>query len=263
MHLQLDAVSYAYGRRTPRILDNLTHTIKDGFTVLLGPNGAGKSTLLKLAAGVNQPDAGTVRLGDVSSDQAAYRARVAWMPQTITTMTGLTAREQVAYTGWLKGMSRSEAWEAAADALHRVELTPHVDTKTRRLSGGQVRRVGVASALVHGAGVLLMDEPTAGMDPTQRRRFRNLILRIVDDGVPALISTHDVTDLAEEADQVTVLAHGAVTFNGTTDAFLSHASAHVSAARRAEDAYATLTAEGDAELLTHRASRSEPFRRVR
>ncbi|MFJ6809925.1 ATP-binding cassette domain-containing protein [Streptomyces anulatus] len=220
MHLQLDAVSYTYGRRTPRILDNLTHTISDGFTVLLGPNGAGKSTLLKLAAGVNQPDAGTVRLGDVSSGQAAYRASVAWMPQTITTMTGLTAREQVAYTGWLKGMSRSKAWEAAADAPLRVELTPHVDTKTRRLSGGQVRRVGVASALVHGAGVLLMDEPTAGMDPTQRRRFRNLILRIVEDGVPALISTHDVTDLAEEADQVTVLAHGAATFNGPTDAFL-------------------------------------------
>ncbi|MFE9457122.1 ABC transporter ATP-binding protein [Streptomyces californicus] len=241
MHLELDSVSYAYGRRAPSVLDELTHTVSDGFTILLGPNGAGKSTLLKLAAGVNQPDTGTVRLGELSSDQAAYRAHVAWMPQTITAMTGLTAREQVAYTGWLKGMSRSAAWEAAADALDRVELTPQADTRTRRLSGGQIRRVGVASALVHGAGLLLLDEPTAGMDPTQRRRFRNLILRIVDDGVPVLMSTHDVTDLAEEADQVTVLTHGVITFNGTTEAFLEHASADVQAARRAEDAYAVLT----------------------
>ncbi|WP_030873218.1 ATP-binding cassette domain-containing protein, partial [Streptomyces sp. NRRL S-37] len=94
---------------------------------------------------------------------------------------------------------------AAATALDRVQMKERADMKTKQLSGGQLRRVGVASALVHGARVLLLDEPTAGMDPTQRRVFRDLMLRLATDEVQMLMSTHDVADLAEEADHVTVL----------------------------------------------------------
>ncbi|MGV9292355.1 ATP-binding cassette domain-containing protein, partial [Streptomyces sp. NPDC003719] len=83
------------------MLADLAYTVPDGFTVLLGPNGAGKSTLLKLASGLHQPRAGTVRMGALTSRDSAYLRQVAWMPQTIIPMTGLTAREQVAYTGWL------------------------------------------------------------------------------------------------------------------------------------------------------------------
>ncbi|MFD5697405.1 ATP-binding cassette domain-containing protein [Streptomyces lasiicapitis] len=242
MPVELHTVSYAYGRNKPRILDQLSYTTPDGFTVLLGPNGAGKSTLLKLAAGVNQPASGTVRLGRLSSTTREYCTRVAWMPQTITAMTGLTAREQVAYTGWLKGMNRADAWEAAATALDRVQMKDRGDTKTKQLSGGQLRRVGVASALVHDARVLLLDEPTAGMDPSQRRVFRDLILSLATDQVQVLMSTHDVADLAEEADHVTVLTEGRITFTGVTRDFLAHAPAEAPAGRRAEAAYTTISA---------------------
>ncbi|MEU5917158.1 ATP-binding cassette domain-containing protein [Streptomyces sp. NPDC047141] len=248
MSIELDAVSYAYGRRSRSILSGLSYTVPDGFTILLGPNGAGKTTTLKLAAGVNQPSQGSVRLGRLSSDSKAYRTKVAWMPQTVTAMTGLTAREQVAYTGWLKGMSRRAAWDASTGALEQVRMTEHADMKTKRLSGGQLRRVGVASALVHGAEVLLLDEPTAGMDPTQRRVFRDLVIGLASREVRVLLSTHDVADLAEEADHVTALAQGAITFSGTTGAFLAHAPAHVPEARRAEAAYTALTGEGSPDL---------------
>ncbi|MEU7023722.1 ATP-binding cassette domain-containing protein [Streptomyces sp. NPDC046203] len=242
MSLELDVVSYAYGRRERPILDGLSYTVPDGFTILLGPNGAGKTTLLKLAAGATRPARGTVRLGRLSSHTAAYRTRVAWMPQSVTAMTGLTAREQVAYTGWLKGMNRRTAWDAAAAALEQVQMGEHAGRKTKALSGGQLRRVGVASALVHGAEVLLLDEPTAGMDPTQRRVFRDLVISLVSREVRVLLSTHDVADLAEEADHVTALIAGTIAFSGTTDAFLRHAPAQVPEARRAEAAYTALTA---------------------
>ncbi|MET9372828.1 ABC transporter ATP-binding protein [Streptomyces sp. NPDC003035] len=241
MSLALEAVSYAYGRRAPRILSGLTYTVPTGLTILLGPNGAGKTTLLKLAAGVNQPTNGSVRLGRLPSRSKEYRTKVAWMPQTITAMTGLTAREQVAYTGWLKGMSRRAAWDASAAALDHVQMREHADVRTKQLSGGQLRRVGVASALVHGARVLLLDEPTAGMDPTQRRVFRDLVLRLATEEVRVLLSTHDVADLAEEADHVTTLTGGRITFSGSTGDFLSHSPAQTPEGRRAEAAYTALT----------------------
>ncbi|MGV9290707.1 ATP-binding cassette domain-containing protein, partial [Streptomyces sp. NPDC003719] len=131
----------------------------------------------------------------------------------------LTAREQVAYTGWLKGMKKPDAWDAALAALDRGDMTDRADAKAKKLSGGQLRRIGVASALVHGARTLLLDEPTAGMDPTQRRIFRDLITSLATDEVGVLMSTHDVADLAEEADQVTVLQQGRITFTGTTQHF--------------------------------------------
>ncbi|GAA3081903.1 ABC transporter ATP-binding protein [Streptomyces roseofulvus] len=241
MSIELDSVSFAYGRRARSILSRMSYTVPDGLTVLLGPNGAGKTTTLKLAAGVNQPDQGTVRLGGLPSHSKAYRLKVAWMPQTITAMTGLTAREQVAYTGWLKGMNRRAAWDASAEALKQVRMTEHSDMKAKRLSGGQLRRVGVACALVHGAEVLLLDEPTAGMDPTQRRIFRDLVLGLASREVQVLLSTHDVADLAEEADHVTTLTEGTITFSGSTADFLAHAPASVPEARRAESAYSALT----------------------
>lgn len=242
MPIQLDACTFAYARRRPPVLSRTTYTVPDGFTVLLGPNGAGKSTLLKLAAGVTRPTTGRVHLDLLASHTRQYRRRVAWMPQSVTAMTGLTAREQVAYTGWLKGMSRADAWTAAHRALSRVELADRADIRTKHLSGGQLRRVGVASALVHDADVLLLDEPTAGMDPTQRRVFRDLVHGLATEDVRVLMSTHDVGDLAEEAHHVTVLTEGRINFSGTTDEFLAHAPADTSPTRRVEAAYATVTA---------------------
>ncbi|MBV1940530.1 ATP-binding cassette domain-containing protein [Streptomyces sp. BV286] len=241
MSIHFKSCTFGYGRRKPPILKDLTYTVPDGFTVLLGPNGAGKSTLLKLGSGLHKPHSGSVSMGSLTSRDFAFAGQVAWMPQVITPMTGLTAREQVAYTGWLKGMAKSDAWDAARTALERVNMMDRADIKTKQLSGGQLRRVGVASALVHGAGILLLDEPTAGMDPTQRRAFRDLILGLATAEVRVLMSTHDVADLAEEADHVTVLQKGQIAFTGPTRDFLTHAPHETSKARRAETAYATVS----------------------
>ncbi|MCX4666071.1 ATP-binding cassette domain-containing protein [Streptomyces sp. NBC_01381] len=238
--LELSACTFAYRRWLPPVLKDFTYRLPQGLTILLGPNGAGKSTALRLAASVSRPRAGTVTFDGLAAGTKGYRQAVAWMPQHITAMSGLTAREQVAYTGWLKGMAKADAWEQAAGALDRVGLTPQTDTKVKRLSGGQLRRVGVASALVHGARVLLLDEPTAGMDPRQRRVFRELLQQVTDAGVQVLMSTHDVTDLAEEADHVTVLDVGAIAFSGPTEEFLAHAPADTAAGRTAEAAYSLL-----------------------
>ncbi|GAA3861687.1 ABC transporter ATP-binding protein [Streptomyces sedi] len=240
MTLHLRACTYAYRPWARPVLSNLDYQLPPGVTVLLGPNGAGKSTLLRLAAGVTRPRTGNVHLGDLPSRARAYRGAVAWMPQHITAMTALTAREQVAYTGWLKGMNRTDAWTASATALARVDLADQADTRARRLSGGQLRRVGVAAALVHQARVLLLDEPTAGMDPRQRRIFRDVLAALTDE-VTVLLSTHDVADLAEESDHVTVLQAGRIRYTGTTDGFLAHAPTDATPGRRAEAAYTALS----------------------
>jgi ABC-2 type transport system ATP-binding protein len=236
--------TYRYGRKYRPVLEDFSYRVPDGITIFLGPNGAGKSTTLKLAASVIKPRSGRIGVDGISSHSRDYRKHVAWMPQHITAMAGLTSREQVAYTGWLKGMNRSDAWSQAREALAVVNLLEKADAKATSLSGGQLRRLGVASALVHECRVLLLDEPTAGMDPTQRRAFRDVLAAVAEaDGVKILMSTHDVADLAEDADYVTVLAGGVIHFNGTTDEFLAQAPQDTPQARRAESAYTALTAQ--------------------
>ncbi|MFI7272340.1 ATP-binding cassette domain-containing protein [Streptomyces sp. NPDC049879] len=239
MTVEFSSCTYRYGWRRAPVLTGLDYRVPPGLTILLGPNGAGKSTLLKLAASVIAPTGGAVGMAGVAFGSKAYRAAVAWMPQTITPLRSLTAREYVAYTGWLKGMSRADAWDRSLRALERVELADRADERTTRLSGGQLRRVGLAGALVHDARVLLLDEPTAGMDPRQRRVFRTVLAGLGDE-VDVLLSTHDVVDLAEEADSVTVLDEGRVLHTGDTASFLAHAPGDTPPGRVAEEAYTAL-----------------------
>ncbi|GAA2245120.1 ABC transporter ATP-binding protein [Streptomyces amakusaensis] len=242
MSIAFTGCTYRYGRKLRPVLNDLSYRTPDGVTILLGPNGAGKSTVLKLAASVIRPQSGRISVNGVGSRSREYRKHVAWMPQSITAMAGLTSREQVAYAGWLKGMNRSDAWEHAKKSLGMVDLAEKADSKANTLSGGQLRRLGVASALVHECRVLLLDEPTAGMDPTQRRTFRTILTNIVDrKGIQILMSTHDVADLADDAHHVTVLLEGQVRHDGTTQDFLSHAVSGTPEGRRAESAYTALT----------------------
>jgi ABC-2 type transport system ATP-binding protein len=245
MTLELVSCTYGYRRWRPPVLEDFSYRLTEGLTVLLGPNGAGKSTLLKLAATVVRPRSGTVRLDGTPAGSKDFRRSVSWMPQTITPMPSLTAREYVAYVGWLKGMSRADAWQQSQHALAQVKLADQARTRTGRLSGGQLRRVGVAAAIVHGAEVLLLDEPTAGMDAQQRRVFRDILGSLSSDGVQVLLSTHDIADLAEEADRVTVLHNGEVLHDGSPATFLALTPADTVPGRAAEGAYtALLTSHG-------------------
>lgn len=221
------------------ILEGFSWTVPAGRTVLLGPNGAGKTTLLSLIATVLRPQTGTIRLGNVTtaSDLARYRRSIAFMPQGFRAIPGFSALEQVAYIGWLRGSGRSEARREARVALDRVGLVSEADTIVDRLSGGQQRRVGLAQLLVRPASVGLLDEPTAGLDPAQRSRFRELVVNLPTE-MPILVSTHQVDDLGDLFDTVVVFDRGRIRFQGSPSAFL--ALAEPGSPRAAESAYSSL-----------------------
>jgi ABC-2 type transport system ATP-binding protein len=240
--LEFANTSFSYRRGSPPVMENLSWLVTPGRTVLLGPNGAGKTTLLALGADALQPTSGQVLLGTLNPrnrrDRALFRSAVGWMPQQARAIPGLSAREQVAYAGWLKGLSSNLAWTSALLALRSVDLESRAAEQTTRLSGGQLRRVGLAQAVVHAPQVLLLDEPTAGLDPAQRARFRELLANLPAQAV--VVSTHQVDDLSELFDRVVVLLDGRIHYSGSVADFLALAEPGIE--RPAEAAYARLAA---------------------
>ncbi|MEU6605699.1 ATP-binding cassette domain-containing protein [Streptomyces shenzhenensis] len=245
MTIHLSRCSFGY-RRRDLVLEELTLDLPSGCVVLLGPNGAGKSTLLALLASALRPRAGSVTLGDLDTrrrrDLKRYRRQVGWLPQQVTPVPGLRVREQAAYAGWLKGLSRRDAWDRSLEAIERVGLRELAERSAAQLSGGQLRRLGIAQTLVHSARVVLMDEPTAGLDPTQRKVFRTL-LDDLKDQASFVVSTHQTEDLADSYDSVVLLDQGHILFQGSTASFLDLAPGEVARERRAEAAYAGLVEE--------------------
>ncbi|MEW2492524.1 ATP-binding cassette domain-containing protein [Streptomyces nodosus] len=248
MSVEFDSCTYQY-RRGPVVLEGLSFAFPPGRTVLLGPNGAGKTTLLALAASALKPRSGTVSFAGldpaVRSQLRAYRRQVGWMPQHITPVPGMTCQEQVAYAGWLKGMSRRDAWDGALETLGRVGLAKKADQQASSLSGGQLRRVGVAQTLVHSSRLVLMDEPTAGLDPAQRGTFRKVVEQVSEDA-DIVVSTHQTEDLSEVYDHVVVLSDGMVRFSGTVAEFHALAPTDTVSGRLAEGAYAAVLGGGEA-----------------
>lgn len=247
-HVYFEHCTFGYGARRP-VFDGLDLELKPGRTVLLGPNGAGKSTLLALAASVHVPQDGSVIIDGVgaSADRrslARFRRAVAWVPQHASIFPGLTVREHVAYAGWLKGMRRAEAWGASSEALRNVDLCDLAGRSATKLSGGQTRRMQLAGALVHDARVILLDEPTAGLDPLQQMRFHEMVAAL-DETKTVVVSTHDVNDLSAIYSRVVVLANGEVLRDETIDDFLASAPDGLEPHRRGLAAYSQVVrAEG-------------------
>jgi ABC-2 type transport system ATP-binding protein len=241
--LIINELGYAYGPN--RVLRGVTADFSGGATVLLGPNGAGKSTLLELIASLRFPDEGSVKIEGIEYSQArraersAYRRSIAWLPQKFVPFPGLKVREQVAYSGWLKGMSKSDAWEKSRNALDFVSLSARASDPVKNLSGGQQKRVGIAGALVHDAKVLLLDEPTAGLDPSQRKMFRNVLESIAQERT-LIVSSHDADDAHSSYGRVAVLRAGELVFFGSVGDFVADTPSTMDARDRVEVAYTTL-----------------------
>ncbi|WAZ21764.1 ABC transporter ATP-binding protein [Streptomyces cinnabarinus] len=201
-------------------LDSLDLDFGPGVHGLLGPNGAGKTSLIRVLATVAAPTGGRVEmlgadLGDPGR-RAAVRRRLGYLPQEFGYYPGFTVREFVAYMAWLKEMPAADAPAAVERAVARVGLADRIDTRIRTLSGGMIRRVGIAQAIVNDPSVLLLDEPTAGLDPEQRVEFREL-LRELGASATVLVSTHLVEDVTAACTEVTLIAEGRLAYRGTPD----------------------------------------------
>jgi len=204
-------------RRT-RALAGLSLQLGLGVHGLLGPNGAGKTTLIRVLATVLKPSTGSVEvLGrDVLDrhDRTEVRRRLGYLPQTLGYFPGFTVREFVEYVAWLKEVPRQRVPAAVDEALELVGLQERAGSRMRTLSGGMLRRAGVAQAIVNRPELLLLDEPTAGLDPEQRVGFRAL-LRQVGQSATVLVSTHLVEDVASACTGVALVDAGRVVFTGT------------------------------------------------
>lgn len=202
-------VSFSYGKRP--VFDGLNATLGPGLCFVVGRNGVGKTTLFGLIRG---------RLSGSGEVRASVDTRlcplddIGYLPQSFSVPAGLTAREFVEYVAWIRGMRRKQIGGAAAAALEQVGLTERADDRLAVLSGGMIRRVGIAQAIVTGSKLLLLDEPTVGLDPIQRVQLRSTLRRLAQD-MTVVVSTHLLDDVDGESVDLVVLNEGRATFNGT------------------------------------------------
>ncbi|MFC9592725.1 ABC transporter ATP-binding protein [Streptomyces sp. NPDC056944] len=200
-------------------LDALDLSLGPGVHGLLGPNGAGKTSLIRVLATVAAPASGRVEL--LGADTAGHgartgvRRRLGYLPQDFGFYPAFTVREFVAYVAWLKELPADRAPAAVERAVRRVGLGDRIDARMKTLSGGMVRRAGIAQAIVNEPELLLLDEPTAGLDPEQRVDFRAL-LRELGTQATVVVSTHLVEDVAAACTDVALIEAGRLAFQGTT-----------------------------------------------
>lgn len=208
-------MTHRYRRGSPA-LQSLSLSIGDGVTGLVGANGAGKSTLMRISAGALSPSEGTVSVDGMDlygrSGRADALRHVAWMPQNTTNPRNVSAVDFVSYLTWMRGFSHTEARERSLQALSDVKLGRVAGEKLGRFSGGMVRRVWLAQALAVDPQVLLLDEPSTGLDPRQRATMVELLAARRQGSV--LLSSHLLEDVTDLADRVVVLDAGRVVHDG-------------------------------------------------
>jgi ABC-2 type transport system ATP-binding protein len=196
---------------------------------LLGPNGAGKTSLLRMMATAVPPTSGRLRL--LGRDPSRYgprreiRRRLGYLPQSLGYYPGFTATEFVEYFALLKEVPAARVPAAVAAALDRAELGGQAKARLRTLSGGMLRRVGIAQAIVNEPDLLLLDEPTAGLDPEQRVAFRALV-RDLGRRATVVISTHLVEDVGTACAQVALMDQGKIVFQGTPAGLAARGEGH-------------------------------------
>ncbi|MFV2171701.1 ATP-binding cassette domain-containing protein [Actinomadura sp. LOL_016] len=206
--LELIDVTKEY-RGGKRAVDGMTLRLGAGLVGLLGPNGAGKSSLMRIAATVTRPTSGRVLFegADAVSDPSALRRNLGYLPQDFGVYPNLTAREFLVYLAAAKGLSRRSARARIDELLETVNLTGAAKRPLGGYSGGMLRRVGIAQALLSDPKVIIVDEPTAGLDPQERARFRTMLADLAADRV-VMLSTHIVSDIESAASDIAIVAGG-------------------------------------------------------
>jgi ABC-2 type transport system ATP-binding protein len=227
--IQIKQLTKTYGN--VQALRGIDLEIGSGMFGLVGPNGAGKTTLMRILAGLVRPTSGTVNVlgNDVTSPHGklATKAVLGYLPQELGLYPNLTAREFLDYIAILKGVTdRAVRRQQVNDVLQQVRLSDEADRQLKTYSGGMKRRVGIAQALLGDPQLLIVDEPTAGLDPEERVRLRNLLADMAARRV-VILSTHIVEDISQSCTDLAVIAHGKVLFQGPPRDLIGRARGHV------------------------------------
>jgi len=227
MNIEITELSKSY--KKVRALDSVTLTLRPGIHGLLGPNGAGKTTLMRILATILHPDAGAIRWGDALdwSRPTDIKGRVGYLPQQFGMYRSLTVREALRDVALFKNIPRAQEGQAVARALEATHLMEFAARRVGQLSGGMLRRLGIAQAILGEPKLLILDEPSVGLDPMERIQLRKLLREASDGERIILLSSHIVGDIESLCDTVTVMDKGRVLCSGSLAEVRDAAAGHV------------------------------------
>lgn len=211
MELVIDRLSKQYKNKIA--VDRVSLQLRPGVYGLLGANGAGKTTLMRMICGILMPTGGTVKFNNIDVSTEEYRAELGYLPQDFGYYPEFTGQDFLLYMAALKGLNKSYAKRKTKELLELVALTDAAKKKIKTYSGGMKQRLGIAQALLNEPKLLVLDEPTAGLDPKERVRFRNLIAELGKENI-VLLSTHIVSDIEHIADKVLIMKDGQMIYQG-------------------------------------------------
>ena len=240
MELILDKLTKQYHNKIT--VDRISLKLQKGVHGLLGANGAGKTTLMRMICGVLKPDSGTVTLDGIDVATEEYRAKLGYLPQDFGFYPDFTAERFLWYMAALKALPKDDAEKRIEELLTMVELKNVRRKKLKTFSGGMLRRIGIAQTLLNNPEILVLDEPTAGLDPKERVRFRNIISSLGKDRI-VLLSTHIVSDIEYIADRILIMKNGELIQEGTEAEIIEKVKGHV---------WKCIVSEKEAECLGQR-----------
>lgn len=214
MELVISRLSKQYKNKIAA--DRISVTLHRGVYGLLGANGAGKTTLMRIICGILKPDSGTVSFDGIDVSQEEYRSVLGYLPQDFGYYPEFTGKDFLLYMAALKGLEKPLAKRKADELLTLVSLQNMAKKKIKTYSGGMKQRLGIAQALLNEPKLLILDEPTAGLDPKERVRFRNLIETLGKESI-VLLSTHIVSDIEHIADEILMMKEGRLIYCGKWD----------------------------------------------
>lgn len=212
MELTIDRLTKQYKNKIA--VDRLSFSLTKGVTGLLGANGAGKTTLIRMLCGILVPTSGEITYNGISVSDERYRNVLGYLPQEFGYYPEFTGKDFLMYFAALKGFTKKAAEVRANELLELVGLSQVQKKKIKTYSGGMKQRLGIAQALINRPEVLILDEPTAGLDPKERVRFRNLIDEIGKESI-VLLSTHIVSDIEHIADHIMMMKNGQIIWQGS------------------------------------------------
>lgn len=211
MKLTVDRITKQYKNKIA--VDRMSFELTQGVTGLLGANGAGKTTLMRMMCGILNPTSGEINADGIAVNTENYRALLGYLPQDFGYYPEFSAREFLEYMAALKGLEKKEAKDKISELLELVGLSDVARKKMKTFSGGMKQRVGIAQALLNDPAILILDEPTAGLDPKERVRFRELIEALGKKSI-VLLSTHIVSDIEHIADKIIMMKDGSLIWQG-------------------------------------------------